>query len=679
MAGIRNDVFFGSGLKLSDDGAGAQDVIQITPVTAIGGVEWKGIDLDASNLDPTATGATLTGADLNLSGVSLANDPIMNAMHIQMPATFSGAEEKHCMLLEGFGSTVKICDGDDEHAITTDGEIHVDFDASGLAAGEIATVFDSIIELGAATDGHVHALDISTGGTGSVEVIAVSTHPGVDVIHQHIGTSGAIDQGWIELGAGGFTDSTAAFNAAVPDLAIFVTNTDMIYIGMTASFDHIVVMLDTLASKDLRPIFEYSTGAGFSTFSPVDDTNGFQQEGSIFWNASALTGFAARVVNGSANLFFIRITRDRAGALTNPIESTIQTLVATEFSWDKDGDIAANSVLAGISNTGATNTIEVQNPSDTASSSSQIEASVGGTSAGDPWVQWTVGTTRSFAMGIDNSDSDLLTITHDGDATVDPSSGTLLMSFMPATDQVAFFTNSTIDDVGIVKSTAAAAVSLGVKNNDNTNAASDAALSLQVGGASGGDAYVVAGGGGSNFSFGYDNTTEEFRIAQSATFDAVYLMRATTAGEVTFPLTPTFLATHTAAQDNVTGDGTLVTVDFTTEITDQNADYDGTNTFTAPVAGNYRFDFGVQVNQLTAAMTSGEIRIVTSNRSYISFNINYGAIRDVNNNASFSTSILADMDAADTCHIAVIIAAGAKVVDIQNAPTTCFFAGELVS
>ena len=204
---------------------------------------------------------------------------------------------------------------------------------------------DSIVEIGTATDGHVHALDVSIGGSGSVEVIAVSTHPGVDVIHQHIGTAGAIDQGWIELGGGGFTDSTAAFNGA-PNLPIFVNNTDLIYIGMTGSFDHLVIMLDTLASKDLRPIFEYSTGAGFSPFIPVDDTNGFQQEGSIFWNVSGLAGFAARVVNGSASLFFIRITRDRAGALTNPIEETIQTLSATEFEWNKDGDISVRNLAA---------------------------------------------------------------------------------------------------------------------------------------------------------------------------------------------------------------------------------------------------------------------------------------------------------------------------------------------
>ncbi len=486
MAGINDETLFGEDATLTGSGAGAQDVIQITPAAAIGGVAWKGIDIDGSALDPSASSATITGTHIDLSGVSLANDPIMDALHIQMPAAFTGAEEKHCVLLEGFGSTVKICDGDDEHAITTDGEIHVDFDASGLGVGEIVTVFDSIIEVGTATDGHVHALDISTGGSGSVEVIAVSTHPGVDVIHQHIGTSVAIDQGWIELGAGGFTDSTAAFNGA-PDLAIFVNNSDLIYIGMTAAFDHIVVMLDTLASKDLRPIFEYSTGAGFSTFTPVDDTNGFQQEGSIFWNVSALAGFAARVVNASASLFYIRITRDRAGALTNPIEDTIQTLSATEFEWDKDGDIAVNSVLAGISNTGATNTITLQNPSDTGSSSSKSEISVGGVSAGDPWQQWTIGSTQSWSAGIDNSDSDKFKLTTDGDATVDPSSGTDIM--IATVGGAISFPNASLTEHGVMIGGASGLLA--------TTAVGNAAQVLTSNGAGNDPTFQDAGGGGS--------------------------------------------------------------------------------------------------------------------------------------------------------------------------------------
>jgi len=691
MAGINDKTFFGDDATFVGSGAGAQDVIQITPDTAIGAVAWKGIDISGGTLDPSATGATITGTGIDLSGVSLANDPIMNALHIQMPATFSGAEEKHCMLLEGFGSTIKICDGDDDRAITTDGEIHIDFDATGLAAGQFATVYDAAINIGTATDGHVHTFDVTSSGSGSVEVIAVSTHPGVDVIHQHIGTSGAIDQGWIELGAGGFTDSTAAFNAAGTDLPIFVNNTDLIYIGMTASFDHIDVILDTFASKDLRPDFAYSTGAGFTAFIPSDETNGFQQNGPIFWDDTSLAGFAARVVNASANLFYIRITRDRAGALTNPIEDTIQTLSATEFEWDKDGNIEVNSALVGVSNTGATNTITLQNPSDTASSSSQHLISVGGTSSGDPWVQLTVGTARSYSIGIDNTDSDIFKMTTDSDATVDPSSGTEFFTHNPATPRITCLdgivtldgdlTDTTV--ITAAKARSGALVTQTFGNSSATAAANDASIQiLSIGAGSTGDTFFRLATSAAQWQFGQDfSDSGAFVINKgvSDVLDQPTFQKITAVGEVTFPLTPAFLATHSAAQDNVTGDSTIVTVNQTTVIFDQNSDYDGTNTFTAPVSGRYRFSCSIRLTEVGAAHTLGLLQFLTSNRQYETVFANYAAIRDSANQVINGFTILADMDAADTCIIRARVDNGGKTVDLSAGVTTAWFAGELVA
>lgn len=669
MAGINDKTFFGDDVTLVGSGAGAQDVIQITPDTAIGGVAWKGGDIDGSALDPTTTGATITGWDIDLSGVSLANDPIMDGLLVQLPATFSGVEEKHCVRIEGFGSTIKICDGDDDRALSLDNRIHVDFDASGLAAGEVTAVLDQDIAIGAATDGHVHCLDVTSIGSGSVEVVALSTNSNVDVIHQHVGTFGAIDQGWIELGAGGFTDSTAAFNGAGADLAIFVSNTDLIYIGMTASFDQIEVILDTVSSKDLRPDFAYSTGAGFTDFVPDDGTNGFQENGVIKWISADLAGFAARIVNGSANLFFIRITRDRAGALTNPIEDTIQALAATEFGWDATGDVEINSALVGISNSGSTNTIKLQNPSDTGNSSSQIEASVGGTSAGDPWVQWTIGTARSFALGIDNTDSDFLKLTHDSDATVDPSSGTVIMTVDPALDHVGFFANplgAGLADVAVIKGTVGSQVAIAVNNNDNTNVLSHAVFSAQVGGVNGGNAYYNAGGGGSNVSWGTDNADNAFKMAHAPSLEssATYFMVGTPAGEVTFPLTPAFLAIADGSQTDIPINANT-TLQFPTEITDQNADYNnGTYTFTAPVVGNYQLSYVLQLAQVDATTTSINFQLNTSNRSY-TYRFTPNIQLSADGGVSASVSILADMDAADTVTLsAQINNTGAPQMDL---------------
>jgi len=55
-------------------------------------------------------------------------------------------------------------------------------------------------------------------------------------------------------------------------------------------------------------------------------------------------------------------------------------------------------------------------------------------------------------------------------------------------------------------------------------------------------------------------------------------------GEVTMAAQPAFLAFNSASDNNVTGAGTVATLDFDTEVFDQNADF-ASDTFTAPVTG----------------------------------------------------------------------------------------------
>lgn len=57
----------------------------------------------------------------------------------------------------------------------------------------------------------------------------------------------------------------------------------------------------------------------------------------------------------------------------------------------------------GAANSGATNTLTVTNPSNTASSQALVNVTVGGTSAGDPFTTYTVSGTTNWSEGIDNS------------------------------------------------------------------------------------------------------------------------------------------------------------------------------------------------------------------------------------------------------------------------------------
>ncbi|KKK90569.1 hypothetical protein LCGC14_2721710, partial [marine sediment metagenome] len=156
----------------------------------------------------------------------------------------------------------------------------------------------------------------------------------------------------------------------------------------------------------------------------------------------------------------------------------------------------------------------------------------------------------------------------------------------------------------------------------------------------------------------------------------------TTAGERTMPLQPAFLATHSAAQNDVTGNNTAVTVDFTTTIFDQNADYDGTNTYTSPVTGRHQFNTSVRFDDLAANSTNGVIRIVTSNRSYQSSAGNYGALRQTTadvNAITLSHATITDMDAADTAFIQVLVGGmGADTVDLIGDVTSTYFSGGLL-
>lgn len=82
----------------------------------------------------------------------------------------------------------------------------------------------------------------------------------------------------------------------------------------------------------------------------------------------------------------------------------------------------------GASDSGLTNTLTVQNTSNTASSQATNNIIVGGGTSGDVWTQYTIGSTTSYAIGLDNSDSDRLKINYSASGSVNPSSTAFLQS-----------------------------------------------------------------------------------------------------------------------------------------------------------------------------------------------------------------------------------------------------------
>ena len=143
-------------------------------------------------------------------------------------------------------------------------------------------------------------------------------------------------------------------------------------------------------------------------------------------------------------------------------------------------------------------------------------------------------------------------------------------------------------------------------------------------------------------------------------------MRIDSSGAVTKPTNPAFLAHPSGTLSNVTGDGTAYTVVFATEVFDQGSDATST-TFTAPVTGRYQINVSLGIAGLTSSTTVVSLNIVASNRT---FNVGYAnpyACSGGGTDFTIPGSVIADMDAADTVHISITVANGAKVVDLTTA------------
>lgn len=234
----------------------------------------------------------------------------------------------------------------DEHALEIDVHagwfwdvkaIDIDYITGAIWAWEDEWVILVNIDETSAAGWEVFALEVLTTTLGSDKVIAVKTGVGIDAISQDSGT---------------FWDADSILNIAVDvtaaladwgagNITIFVADNDTITIGDAAKFDEMEVILDTGASgSGVAPTFEYSTWVGtWAAFTPTDGTNGFRNTGAMLWDSTDLAGW----VVGTGSEFLIRITRTRNSLATTPIVDEIQIVLATVYSWDKDGDVVANS------------------------------------------------------------------------------------------------------------------------------------------------------------------------------------------------------------------------------------------------------------------------------------------------------------------------------------------------
>ena len=155
--------------------------------------------------------------------------------------------------------------------------------------------------------------------------------------------------------------------------------------------------------------------------------------------------------------------------------------------------------------------------------------------------------------------------------------------------------------------------------------------------------------------------------------NATERMRIDATGAVTMPAQPAFQAIPASIQTDI-AINTNVTIIFGTERFDNNADF-ASNTFTAPVTGKYQFNCSLYLRNIDTAADYYELRCTTSNKTYFTI-IDPGGFSGDLVYFSLVLSVLADMDASDTCFIALTQAGGTAQTDID---TPSYFSGYLVA
>jgi len=246
-----------------------------------------------------------------------------------------------------------------------------------------------------------------------------------------------------------------------------------------------------------------------------------------------------------------------------------------------------------------------------------------------------------------------------------------LQIFSPASDADIFLKGndggSTVTALTLDMSAAGAATFNGniITNGNILQSVNNSSNTLSGGSASN------SGGNINLYGSSHSSLASNIRFRSGSTVT----MLMDSSGAMTKPLQPAFSAIATG-QTNLAVSSTLQVGFAGTERFDQNSDFNTSNsTFTAPVTGKYQFNVGVRVKAIDTGAGYVLIRLKTSNASYdhIFDSDEFSTDLDF---SFFAFSILADMDAADTCIIEFFQNGGTQQTDIDSAS---YWSGYLVA
>jgi hypothetical protein len=136
--------------------------------------------------------------------------------------------------------------------------------------------------------------------------------------------------------------------------------------------------------------------------------------------------------------------------------------------------------------------------------------------------------------------------------------------------------------------------------------------------------------------------------------------------------TPSLMYTNLTTQSSVTGDGTIYEVQFTNKIYDVTSSFDGTSTFTTPLAGNYNFSINIYLDGITTAMTNALVYLTTTQATYRFMQENFAPGQAVGGSYVISYAQVCPMAVGDTAILYLRVLNGTKVVSIDGSTAAGF-------
>lgn len=247
--------------------------------------------------------------------------------------------------------------------------LQIDFHLGALETGQFEAVFQINLDDGESTGGELFAILVEESGNGSSvrHALVVGTH--VEPILQFAGDFDFPDAAFRTNSTfGDFVNISANISSTINNVTLFSENEEYIVFGHNTKFSEIEILLDTDASGGgIKPVFEYSNGTdNWLSFSPIDGTDGFRDNGIILFESDTLIDFNTATVNGTPSKFWIRIQRTRNSLSTAPIELLIEISDPVEYFWNETGEIFAKNICdengcIGFNNTDTNDTTQVIN------------------------------------------------------------------------------------------------------------------------------------------------------------------------------------------------------------------------------------------------------------------------------------------------------------------------------